>query len=532
MQLPMTRGPSRRTLLAGMGSLAGILGAPAIVRAQAASRLRFVTRGDPTVLDPLWSTATITRNHSLMVYDYLYGLDSAGNPQPQMLEGAKVEDDGRRWTLVLRDGLLWHDGERVLARDCVASIRRWGARDAFGQALMAATAELSAPDDRTINFRLKQPFPSLPLALGKTSAAVCAMMPERLANTPPDQQMKEVTGSGPFRYKADERVVGATTVYERFAGYKPRDGVPSGSAGPKRVFFDRVEWVVMPDGATAAAALEQGEVDWWDVPLVDLLPMLKSHKDITTRVLDPRGGMYVMILNHVQPPFDNPDIRRAVLAAVDQSEFLSAANGDDPALRHVPTGFFCPGTASDAGLSMFQGPRDLKACAEAIKKAGYKGEPVALMVSGDYPNLSALSEVGADMMRKIGLNVDYQTVDWGTVQQRRVKKDPVQNGGWSTFFTGFEGSDQSNPAGHLALKSSGPTAWFGWPTDPKIEDLRAKWLVAGEAEQPAICRDLQLEAFQSVPYIPLGQGFSPTAYRSNLVDLLDGPNKFWNVRRS
>ena len=514
--------------------MAGALGAPAIVAAQGSRRLRFVTRGDPTILDPIWSTATITRNHSLMVFDYLFGLDSAGNPQPQMLEGTKVDDDGRRWTLVLRDGLLWHDGERVLARDCVASIRRWGARDAYGQALMAATDELSAPDDRTIVFRLKHPFPTLPLALGKTSASVCAMMPERLANTPPAQQIKEIIGSGPFRFNAAERVVGATTVYERFAGYKPRDGVASGSAGPKRVFFDRVEWVVMPDSGTAAAALQNGEVDWWDVPVIDLLPVLKKRGNVTTRVLDPKGTMYVMILNHVQPPFDNPAIRRAVLEAVDQSEFVTAANGDDPALRHLPTGFFCPGTASasDAGLSVFQGPRDFKASAEAIKRAGYKGEPVAVMVSGDYPNLSALSEVGADMMRKIGLNVDYQVTDWGTVQQRRVKKDPVQSGGWSTFFTGFEGSDHSNPAGHLALKSSGPTAWFGWPTDPKIEELRDQWLVASEAEQPLLCRDLQLQAFQSVPYIPLGQSFTPSAYLSNLVDLLDGPAKFWNVRRA
>ena len=525
-----TRALGRRPLLAGMAALA----APKLAAAQAVRRLRYITRGDPTILDPIWSTATITRNHSLMVFDYLFGLDRAGNPQPQMLDGARIDDDGRRWSLVLRDGMRWHDGERVLARDCVASIKRWGVRDAYGQALMAATDDLSASDDRTIVFRLKRSFPTLPLALGKTSAAVCAMMPERLANTPPTQQIKDIVGSGPFRYKADERVVGATTVYERFAGYKPREDAPSGSAGAKRVFFDRVEWVTMPDAGTAAAALQNGEVDWWDVPVIDLLPVLKQRGNITTRVLDTSGGMNVMILNHVQPPFDNPGVRRALLSAIDQSEFMSAVMGDDPTLRHLPTGFFTPGSAaaSDAGLSVLQGPRDLKACAAALKQAGYTGEPVALMVSGDYPNLSALSEVGADVMRKIGLTVDYQQVDWGTVQQRRVKKDPVQNGGWSCFFTAFEGADQSNPAGHLALKSSGPTAFVGWPADPKIEQLRDAWLVASDADRPAICRNLQLEAFDSVPYIPLGQSFNPTAYLSNLVDLLDGPPKFWNVRRA
>ena len=192
----------RRAFLATTAALA----APAAVRAQTATTLRFTPQQDLVTLDPVTTTAYISRNHGYMVFDTLYGMDADFQATPQMVDGHVVEDDGRRWTLTLRDGLLWHDGERVLARDCVASIRRWAKRDPFGASLMEATEELSAPDDRTIRFRLKRPFPLLPLALGKASVPVCAMMPERLANTDPFRQVPEMIGSGPFRFKADERV--------------------------------------------------------------------------------------------------------------------------------------------------------------------------------------------------------------------------------------------------------------------------------------------------------------------------------------
>ncbi|MFZ4410760.1 MAG: ABC transporter substrate-binding protein, partial [Paracraurococcus sp.] len=163
----------RRAFLATSAALA----APAAVRAQTATTLRFTPQQDLVTLDPVTTTAYISRNHGYMVFDTLYGMDADFQATPQMVDGHVVDDDGRRWTLTLRDGLLWHDGERVLARDCVASIRRWAKRDPFGASLMEATEELSAPDDRTIRFRLKRPFPLLPIALGKASVPVCAMMP-------------------------------------------------------------------------------------------------------------------------------------------------------------------------------------------------------------------------------------------------------------------------------------------------------------------------------------------------------------------
>ena len=527
----------RRTLLAAATGLAAASGlaAPQVGRSQGGRVLRFIPQADLSTLDPHWNTAYVTRNHGFMVFDTLYGIDSLYRASPQMVAGHTTEADGLRWTLTLRDGLRWHDGTPVLARDCAASIRRWGAKDTYGQALLAATDELSAPDDRRIVFRLKRPFPLLPDALAKSGVYMPAMMPERLALTDPATQVTEMVGSGPFRFKADERVPGARAVYERFDGYVPLPiGTPDRTAGPKVVHLDRIEWTTVPDPATAAAALQQGETDWWDYASADLLPLLRRNPGIAVEVQDPAGQIALMRMNHLQPPFNNPAIRRAVLGAVNQADFLTSFMGEDHALWRDGAGMFTPGTplANDAGLEVLTGPRDLDRVRRELKEAGYQGERVVLIVPADFPNLKAMADVGADMLTRIGMTVDYQATDWGTLLSRRAKKDPVDAGGWSVFFTFGAGTDQASPAANLMLRANGANAWFGWPDDPEIERLRDAWFAAPDLPaQRRIAADLQRQAFETVPYIPLGQYFQPTAYRTGLTGVLSGFSIFWNVRK-
>jgi peptide/nickel transport system substrate-binding protein len=523
----------RREFLAGS---AATLALPAVARAQGSRVLKFIPQSDLTVLDPVWTTAYVTRNHGFMVFDTLYGQDSAYRASPQMVAGHVVENDGKRWKLTLRDGLKWHDGERVLARDCVASVQRWGKRDAFGQALLAATDELSAPDDRTIEFRLKKPFPLLPDALGKSPSLMCAMMPERLARTDAFTQVTEIIGSGPYRFVASERVPGARAVYQRFADYVPRpEGTPDWTAGPKVVNFDRVEWTTIPDASTAASALQNGEQDWWDYATADLLPLLRRAKNLKVTVQDPSGQCAMMRFNFLQPPFDNAAIRHALLGAVNQADVMTAVATDDPSMWHVPSAFFCPDTpmASDVGIAALTGPRDYAKVKADLVAAGYKGERVVLLAATDFPVLKAMSDVCADMLQKAGLNVDYQALDWGTVNQRRVKKDPVDQGGWSCFCTAWAGTDMINPAGQLALRANGANAWIGWPDDPRLEALRQDWFDAPDlAAQQGVARDIQAEAFQFLPYLPLGQYLQATAYSTQLSGVLNGFALFWNVKRT
>lgn len=360
-----------------------------------------------------------------------------------------------------------------------------------------------------------------------------AMMPERLAKTDPGTQVTEIIGSGPFTWNADERVAGARAVWERFAGYVPRpEGTPDYTSGPKIAKLDRVVWTTVPDSATASAALQTGEVDWWEYASADLLPLLRRNGSIAVRVQDPGGQGALMRMNCLQPPFNNPAIRRVVLRAVIQSDYLTAMLGDDRTLWNDGMGVFTPGTvlANDAGMAALTGPRDYDALRRDLVQAGYMGEKVALLAPTDFPNLRALADVGADMLRKIGMDVDHQAMDAGTMVTRRTKKDTVANGGWSVFSTFVAGTDLATPASYQMMRANGEGAWFGWPTDARLESLRDAWFAAaGVEQQQTIARDIQAEVFQLVPFVPLGQYFQPTAYRKTVRGVLDGFATFWNV---
>ena len=519
----------RRTVL---GGAVAALAMPAVAAEQRV--LRFVPQSDLAVLDPIWTTAYQTRDHAFLVFDTLFGQDAGFAASLQMLEAAATEAAGLVWRLRLRPGLLFHDSTPVLARDCIASIKRWGARDGFGQALLAATDDLSASDDRTILVRLKRPFPLLPDALGKTAPSPCVIMPERLAATDPYKQVSEMVGSGPYRYLPDERVPGARVAYARNDAYVPRtDGTPSRTAGPKRASFDRVEWLIIPDAATASAALQKGEVDWVLAANADLLPRLRRDPKLTVRTQDPAGIIATMRFNQLHPPFDNPAVRRAILGAVTQSDHMEAVAGPDRTLWADGIGYFCPGTplASTAGMDALTAPRDLARSRRELEAAGYKGERVMLMMPTDIPSVAALAEVTADLFRKLGLNLDAQTMDWGTAVQRRTNRETPEKGGWSVFQTSWSGLDHATPATNVFLRGNGLAAAPGWAGSPEIERLRDAWLQAPELDQKGLADRIQQQAFRDVPYIPLGQQFQQTAFRAELKGILPGAPVFWNIDR-
>jgi len=358
-------------------------------------------------------------------------------------------------------------------------------------------------------FRLKRPFPLLPDALGKTTALLAPMMPARIANGDPGRAVTEMVGSGPFRFKADERLAGDRVVYERFAAYQPNPNGPAeGTSGPKQAYFDRIEWKIIPDASTAGAALLRGEVDWWEMPTPDMLPLLRRSPRLTAAVIDPAGQIPTFRINHLHPPFNNPAIRRALLGAVGQRDVVMAIAGEDASLWRTGVGFFTPGSpmASDAGLKALDA-RAPAAAKRDLTAAGYANEPVLFMVSADSPMNLATGDVVADAFRKCGINIDYTALDFGTVIQRRLKPDPVAQGGWNGYCSGAAGQEQMIPPTHLMLRGNGMTGPnIGWPTSPETERLRDAWLAAPDlSSRQAIARLLQLQALQDVPYIPLGR---------------------------
>src|SRR5215472_17454981 len=415
----------RRELLKAAGASVTALAAPRIGRTEKTSKLVFAPTGDIRVLDPVDTARRVTRNHAYLVFDTLYGIDTNWSAQPQMVEGHAVEEDGLNWTLTLRQGLRFHDNEPVLARDVVASIRRFAARVIFASALMDATDELSAQDDRTVRFRLKRPFPHLPEALAGPGGNVPAIMPGRLAAESPFKPVGEVVGSGPYRFLKDEHVSGARAVFERFAEYQPRAGGPAGfTAGPKVANFERVEWLTL-DPFSASAALRRGEIDWWENPPRDLEDQVSGDPNITV-VSHFATANGIMAFNQRYPPLDNPAMRRALLGAVDQAEAMSAIAGSDRGNWRDGIGLFSTGTAlaSDVGIEVLRSPRDYVAVKRALAEAGYKGEKIVVIVPTDVSELGNLTRTVAEQLRRGGLNGDEQEMDFGSVIRRRNNQGP------------------------------------------------------------------------------------------------------------
>ena len=521
----------RRTLLTGL--TAAVLARPAI--AQPAKKIIFVTQANLTSLDPVWTTATVTRNFALMTYETLFGRDQAFNPQPQMIETPVIDADGLRWTMKLRENQFFHDGTPVLARDCLASLQRWLKRDAVSTIFEPRVAAIEAPDDRTLVFRLKKPFPLLPHFLSKVQPSP-VMMPERLAVTDASKQVTEVVGSGPFRFLPGEWVTDASAAFAKFEKYTPRAEPASYTAGGKRVLVDRVEWRVIPDSATAANALITGEVDWLELPLPDLIPMLKKAAGVQTGLLDIYGTLGILRPNHVQGPTTNPALRRAMMAAIDQREIMTAAMGEDPGTWKAPVGYILPGgpSASEAGMDIVRQRKTIDEVKKMVETSGYKGERIVYMHPTDQLVYHAMSVVAIDALRKVGLNIDDQLTDWGTIVQRRNSKEPLDKGGWSLFPAGAPGPEFVDPLLSNPMRSNGPKAWIGWPKDPRIEAAHQAWIDAPtDAERRKLEADYQLAAFDSVPLIPLGQYLPHAAWRGSISGMLKGSAPvFWNVAKA
>ncbi|MCB4820841.1 ABC transporter substrate-binding protein [Roseicella aerolata] len=526
----------RRSLLKAAAALpAAPLAAPAYGQDMRARTLRMVPQANLTSLDPIWTTAGVTENHGWTVFDTLYGTTDDLKVRPQMAEGHEVSDDRRTWTIRLRDGLRFHDGEPVLARDCAASLARWVRRDTFGQSLGAVVDAWEAPDDRTLRIRLKSPFPLLVEALAKPFANAAFIMPERIARTDPFQQVTEIVGSGPYRFLANEYISGSRVVYARNERYVPRQEPPSRTAGGKQAHFERVEWTIIPDSATAAAALQSGEIDWWEQVNADLIPVLRRTRGVTIEIANTLGYIGFCRFNHLHPPFDNAGIRRALLHAINQEDYVQAVTGNDPEAWKTCHSMWPCGTpyGTTTGGEALAGPRDPARVRRMLQEAGYKGEKVVVINPTDFPTIGPFGQITADVLRRCGMNVELQEMDWGSLVQRRVSKEPVEKGGWSIFHTWWPGISIINPAVNAPIRGQGERGWFGWYSNPRIEELTAAWLVAeGEAEQKRIAEQIQQESWQQVPFLPLGQFFIRTAHRG-VTGVLKGTSPYpWNVRRA
>ncbi|MBX6424906.1 MAG: ABC transporter substrate-binding protein [Variibacter sp.] len=497
------------------------------------SVLRVIPHADLKNIDPIWTTAYISRNHGYMIYDTLFAMDADLRPRPQMVDTWEESADKKTWTFVLREGLAFHDGRPVTAEDCAASLIRWGKRDGMGQQLFTIVESVKGRDAKTLEIKLARPYGLLLDSIGKISSNVPFIMPKEIAETDPFKQIESAVGSGPFIFKKDEWVPGSKVVYVKNPNYVPRKEPASGAAGGKIAKVDRVEWLYIPDPTTCMNALMSGEVDYYEQVPGDLAPMLARAPGVKIEVLDPIGSQGMLRFNHLVAPTNNPLVRRAIAQALSQKEILAAAVGNPQYYKECESLFPC-GTPleSKAGLDLIR-PASKEKAKETLKKSGYNGEKVVIMQPTDIPISSAFALVAGRTLRDIGMNVDVQAMDWSSVTSRRAKKDPVEQGGWNLFPTWWIGGDLLNPLTSVALIADAGKAWPGWPNDEKLEALRQEFANSTTLEeQKKAAAAVQARAIEIGTHVNLGTFFVPVGYRDNVRGMIPSPVQFfWNMEK-
>ena len=515
---------NRRNLL-----LAGAAAAALPRPARAADRpLTAVLESEVVILDPHMTTAAITRTFGYHVWDVLFAMDSAGAFKPQMVDTFTTSADGLAWHFTLRDGLKFHDGAPVTSADCVASLRRWAKLDSLGRMLLAAGAEMTEDGPAAFGIKLSKPFPLMLSVLGKPNAPGPFIMPKRVIEAAGTARIKEMIGSGPFRFVADQYRPGDRMVLARFDGYVPRREKPDFMSGGKVVHVEEVVLRVMPDDATGVTALTVGEIDYMQYLPFDFLDRLSRNRDIklmSLKGLDMFLGNFR--LNSASGPFADPAVRAVLWKLVDQKEMLQAAGiGPKYRLDHCPSFFMCDTPLStDAGSSVAK--YDLAAAKAELAKTGYKGEPVIMLeVNGSIS--TAAGNLLAQNMKEVGFTVDEQVMDWGTVLARRAKRE-----GWSMFPVYANGIDMVSPLTNFYIGNN-CNDYPGWSCDSRITKLLADFAAApDDAARKAVAAAIQVAAYETTPCVMWGQFSRPAGYRTRLTDLLETSFPiFWNVKLS
>ncbi len=514
--------------------LSGLLALSAAPAPAAETTLKVVQISPLANLDPVLSTAAFVRNHGFLVYDQLFALDAKGAPQPQMVQSFSVSPDGMAYSFTLREKLTFHDGAPVRAADAVASIKRWQQRDVVGRALAAATAALEVTDDRSFTLKLSRPFALVTEALARPTASPLFVMPERIATTPANVAITDPTGSGPFIFEAKEWRPGDRAIYRRNAAYVPRSEPQDGLAGGKIAKIDRLEWLAIPDPATAAAALETGEIDYLEQPSADLIPRLERNPNVRLSLVNPVGYDIWVRVNHTLPPFNDPRAREALLYLINQQENLQAAGiRTSEQIAYCPAYFMCGTPLETAAGAKGLKEIDLPRARQLLKDAGYDGRKVVFMNATDLPINNAATLTIADNLAKAGLNMDVPAMNWATLTQRRGKKEPQDQGGWNLFITVANALDAGNPLTNLFLASPCENGLPGWPCDARLEELRRSWWEeADPAKRKAILDAVQARAFEVVPYVNGGQFRTLTGYRKNVIGVQATTIPvFWGVEK-
>ena len=487
-----------------------------IEMARMGGTLRAVPHGSLKSLDAQWTTVTVTANVRHHLQEGLFTLDDGLALQPQLAESWQSSPDGLTTTVKLRDGLKFHTGQDLKAGDLVGSFDK--VKDVATLWKLVVTefgGVISATDDRTLQIQVNEPTALVLDSLMTEQSFPPIAVPESAYSLPQTESAPEPIGTGPFKFESWSP--GDRWTMVRYDDYNPSALPTSGLAGRHVAFADRVEWIEIADQAARLAALEVGEVDLLDFFSPTLADRVFSSETVDPVVVMP-GEQMGVYLNHLKPPFDNKNVRRALqLAYPMESALKLSVGGNDALWRLCPTYYTC-GTRweNTVGADNYNA-QDIDQARQLVKDAGFEGTTVRLMAAQDMPWFPQLSLVTREVFEDIGFEVDFQAMDWATLTTRRA--DPEL---WEAFHTGS--GTTVTPLTKSTLTKNG---WFNRYQDESgnMAELLAEFTRAKTAaDQAELIGELQAQAFEDVPYVLIGevarlfaagknvQGFKPAHY--------------------
>jgi peptide/nickel transport system substrate-binding protein len=478
--------------------------------------LRVGMIGEPPTLDAHATTAVITREVGINMFEGLYALDGKYQPVPLLAEGHEVLDGGKRYAIRLRKDVKFHNGKPLTSADVVASLKRWGAMASTGKAIFKTVEAVEAKGPLAVDIRLKEPSGTLLTVLAQVDSAA-VIYPKDVLDAAGEGPLKEFVGTGPYRFvehKPDRHIKLA-----RFDGYAARAEPPSGLAGRRTAYVDEILFMPVPDYATRQAGMVTGEYDYIQQVKPDQYDRMKSSAGVETVVVKPYGWVTI-VFNVKQGLMTDQRLRQAAQAALDVEPMMLAGLGHKDFYRLDPGLFFqeLPWHSKIGAAAYNQ--RDKDKARRLLKEAGYAGQPMRWIVTTEYEHHYKPAVVAKSQLEEVGFKIDLQVSDWATVVQRRNKPEL-----WDAFSTAFTLVPEPTASVQVLCE------WPGWWCSPEKDALlQAMGRELDFKKRYALWEKIQTIFYTEAPRLKIGDYFRLDARRKDVLGYEPGPYMhFWNV---
>jgi peptide/nickel transport system substrate-binding protein len=464
--------------------------------ALAGGTLNYAATDDPPHLDVHVTTAGLTSNITRHIQETLYTFNSDFNTVPLLAEGETTSEDGKTVVITLRQGVMFHNGEEMMADDVVASLNRWGAHGGRGKVLYDHIESVEATGDYEVTIVFADVFGPWKNLVAFNNGGPTIFPAEIVADAGAEPiSNDQIIGTGPYQF--NEWRPNRYIEVVRFDDYSQPPGEADGYAGPKEINFDAIRFIAVPDVGTRVSGVQAGDYDYAESIPGDLFAELDADPAIKT-VRERTPQLPLIFFNSSGGILQsNYKLRQAIMAAVKPDDALRIAVGPEE-LWDAQGAIYTEGTTwyTDAGIENFPSG-DVAKAKQLAEEAGYNGEPIRFMISSSYPLHHDTGVVFAQQMENAGFNIELLVTDWPTVLERRSNPEL-----WDMFETTH--GAMPDPILYTFLNDNYP----GWWVSPEKEALEASFTgTTDQEERKQIWAEIQALMYEQVPVIKPGDVF-------------------------